>query len=135
MVTGWKKMIRLACLWMLVPCLVFMMTGCEGAQESGQAESGSTSSQQVLEAIQELSGRVGVPAGDIKIISEKNVTWPDGSLGCPQKGMMYTQALVPGTLIVLRFDDTEYEYHSGGGRAPFYCENPASPASAKSSAD
>ena len=134
MVTGWKKMIRLACLWMLVPCLVFMMTGCEGAQESGQAESGSKSSQQVLEAIQELSGRVGVPAGGIKIISEKNVTWRDGSLGCPQKGMMYTQALVEGTLIVLRVEGRDYQYHSGQGRAPFYCENPVGPAS-KSSAD
>ena len=111
-----------------------MMTGCEGAQESGQAESGSTSSQQVLEAIQELSGRVGVPAGGIKIISEKNVTWPDGSQGCPQKGMMYTQALVPGMLIVLRVDGSEYEYHSGSGRALFYCENPVSP-TPKSSED
>ena len=128
-------MIRLACLWMLVPCLVFMMTGCEGAQESGQAESGSKSSQQVLEAIQELSGRVGVPAGGIKIITEKNVTWRDGSLGCPKEGMMYTQALVEGTLIVLRVEGRDYQYHSGQGRALFYCENPVSPASAKSSED
>jgi hypothetical protein len=126
---------RVFCFWMLAPCLAFVMTGCEGEQESGQAVSTRESSQQVTEAIQDLAGRLGVPTGDIKAISEKNVTWRDGSLGCPQKGMMYTQALVPGTLIVLRVDGAEYVYHSGGGRAPFYCENPVGPAATKPSAD
>ena len=32
------------------------------------------------------------------------MTWTDGSLGCPQKGMSYTQALVEGELLLLRVD-------------------------------
>jgi hypothetical protein len=126
---------RMGCFWMLVPCLTFVLAGCEGEQESGQAVSAPESSQQVTEAIQDLAGRLDVPTGDIKAISEETVTWRDGSLGCPQEGMMYTQAMVPGTLIVLRIDDAKYEYHSGGGRPPFYCENPVSPAAAKPSLD
>ena len=102
--------------------------------QSGQAVSEPELSQQLTEAIQDLAGRLDVQSDDIKVIVEKNVTWRDGSLGCPKEGMMYTQALVPGMLIVLRVDGSEYEYHSGGGRAPFYCENPVSPVP-RSSAD
>ena len=125
---------RSICIWLLLPCLIFALASCEGSQESDQSDPVLKTSQQLKDAIQDLSGRLSVSPDDIRVITEKNVTWRDGSLGCPQKGMMYTQALVPGTLIVLRVDDTEYEYHSGGGRAPFYCENPVSPAS-NSSAD
>ena len=113
---------------------IFLLSGCESGLDSEQAQSVPEFSQPITKAIQDLSGRLGIQSGEIKVVSEKNLTWRDGSLGCPQEGMMYTQALVPGTLIVLRVDDTEYEYHSGSGRAPFYCENPVSPAP-KSSAD
>ena len=125
---------RVVCFWILVPCLTFVMAGCEGAVQSGQVVSESERSQQLTDAIQDLAGRLDVQSDDIKVIVEKNVTWRDGSLGCPRKGMMYTQALVEGALIVLRVDGRDYQYHSGQGRAPFYCENPVGPAS-KSSAD
>jgi len=114
---------------------VFLLSGCESGLDSEQVQSVPEFSQPITEAIQDLSGRLGIQYGEIKFVSKKNVTWPDGSLGCPQKGMMYTQALVPGTLIILRVDDVEYEYHSGDGRAPFYCESPVSPATAKPSLD
>ena len=125
---------RIVCFWLLVPCLTFVMAGCEGAVQSGQAVSEPELSQQLTEAIRDLAGRLDVQSDDIKVIVEKNVTWRDGSLGCPRKGMMYTQALVEGTLIVLRVEGRDYQYHSGQGRAPFYCENPVGPAS-KSSVD
>ena len=120
--------------WHFLMVVVFLLSSCEGRQESRQVESAPEVSQQITEVIQDLAGRLGVPSGEIKVVSEENVTWRDGSLGCPQKGIMYTPALVPGTRIILRVDDTEYVYHSGSGRAPFYCENPVSPVP-KSSAD
>ena len=112
----------------------FILTGCQPEQNTPRADMSLELSDLANEAIQNLAGRLEVPSGEVVFVREEDVTWRDGSLGCPQKDMMYTQALVPGTLIVLRVDDTEYEYHSGGGRAPFYCENPVSPAP-KSSAD
>ncbi|MGE5236104.1 MAG: hypothetical protein ACM3O7_07140 [Acidobacteriota bacterium] len=33
------------------------------------------------------------------------MTWPDASLGCPQSGVLYAQATVPGFRIVFRAAD------------------------------
>ncbi|WP_257956533.1 hypothetical protein [Nocardioides sp. B-3] len=38
--------------------------------------------------------------------------------------MVYTQAPVDGSRIILRADGTDYEYHSGASRPPFWCETP-----------
>lgn len=40
------------------------------------------------------------------------VVWPDGSLGCPQPGLSYTQALVPGWRLLLRHQDRVAVYHA-----------------------
>ena len=79
-------------------------------------------------AVTDLASRLGIPETDIVVLSEENVTWRDGSLGCPRPGMMYTQALVEGSRIVLRAGGRDYSYHSGAGKPPFYCEDPVSPA-------
>ena len=49
----------------------------------------------------------------------KNVTWPDGSLGCPEPGNSYTQALVEGYQIGLRHDDRFFDYRGADGDDPF----------------
>ena len=83
----------------------------------------------VKAAKEDLSQRLGVGLDIIKLVRHEEVTWRDGSLGCPRPGMSYTQALVNGTLIVLRSGEIDYEYHAGGGRAPFYCPSPEPPLS------
>jgi hypothetical protein len=82
---------------------------------------------QVVIAMTDLAGRLGVAADSIDVVSVEEVTWPDGSVGCPQPGMRYTQALVNGSRIVLRVDGVDYQYNSGGGREPFYCAEPGDP--------
>jgi len=79
-------------------------------------------------AIEDLTDRAGVSADEIVVISERQVTWRNGSLGCPRPDMMYTQVLIEGKLIVLRVGGKSHQYHSGGDRPPFYCENPEKPA-------
>jgi hypothetical protein len=81
----------------------------------------------VYQAKLDLSERLGISIEAIDLIRFEEVTWRNGSLGCPKPGMMYTQALVNGTLIVLRVQGTEYEYHSGGLGNPFYCPDPEPP--------
>ncbi len=76
----------------------------------------------VTQAKDDLAQRLAMDPGQIELVEAASVTWPDGSLGCPQPGMAYTQALVDGLLIRLRAGDRIYEYHSGAGRAPFLCE-------------
>ena len=48
------------------------------------------------------------------VISAEAVTFPDGSLGCPQPGMVYTQALVDGYKIVAEAGGKTYDYRGTG---------------------
>jgi hypothetical protein len=72
----------------------------------------------------DLAKRLGVDAGQVTVVSSSEVTWSDGSLGCPEPGMHYTQALVQGSRIILEAAGKQYHYHSGGTRPPFLCTNP-----------
>ena len=69
----------------------------------------------------DLAKQLSVAAADIKVLAAEAVTWPDGSLGCPQPGMMYTQALVAGYFIRLQVGQTIANYHGGGQGEPFRC--------------
>lgn len=80
----------------------------------------------VEQARSDLARRLSVPAERIEVVEVRSVVWPDGSLGCPQPGMRYIQVLTDGALILLRYEGRTYEYHSGGSRPPFLCEQ-ASP--------
>lgn len=75
----------------------------------------------VSPAVDDLAERVGASPGDIEVVSAEEVTWPDGSLGCPEPGMSYTQALVEGSKAVLRYEDRVYVYHAGDDDQPFLC--------------
>ena len=44
-----------------------------------------------------------------------------GSLGCPEPGRMYTQALIPGYLIRVQADATVLEYHANARGQWLYC--------------
>jgi len=75
-------------------------------------------------AIEDLAGRLGLAPEAIQLVSVEPVEWSDASLGCPQPGMMYAQVITPGYRVVLEAEGQEYEYHSGGMRDPFLCEQP-----------
>lgn len=74
------------------------------------------------QALQDLSGRLGVSTDAIEVESAEAVTWPDGSLGCPEPGHSYTQALVEGFRVILRHEGEVYDYHAGSDTPPFLCE-------------
>lgn len=77
----------------------------------------------VLQAKEDLADRLKVETEQIELVEFKAVVWPDSSLGCPQPGMAYTQVQREGYLISLRFEGKLFDYHGGGNRAPFLCEN------------
>ncbi|MGH2446837.1 MAG: hypothetical protein ACRDGD_12490 [Candidatus Limnocylindria bacterium] len=81
----------------------------------------------VAEVMRDAEERTGVPASEIVVVSAEAVTWSDGSLGCPQPGQVYTQALVPGYRVILDVEGEELSYHAddrGNYRA---CDNPQPP--------
>jgi hypothetical protein len=82
----------------------------------------------VADAVDDLAGRLGVDPADITVVTAEEVTWRDGSLGCPRPGMMYPQVLTSGSRVVLESRGDRYEYHAGGRRSAFLCENPEPPA-------
>jgi len=47
-----------------------------------------------------------------KVVKKEEVTWPDASLGCPEKDMMYGQALTPGYRIRLQAGSRTLDYHA-----------------------
>jgi hypothetical protein len=115
-------------------CATLVLTSCgsgeTATEEPGAGEdtvgesSGPAGPPVALEAAADLARRLDVAEDEVSVESVEEVTWNDGSLGCAEKGTMYTQALVDGSRIVLRVGDRTYEYHSGGSRAPFLCEKP-----------
>jgi hypothetical protein len=76
----------------------------------------------VIEAARaDAAKRSGLPPAQLQLLAAESVTWPDGSLGCPQKGMLYTQALVPGYRVKLRVGKEVWDYHAGERGAVMLC--------------
>lgn len=81
----------------------------------------------VAAAVADLAARENVDSGAVAVAEVREVTWSDGSLGCPKPGMSYTMALVPGTLVVLEIEGQQFEYHGARQGDLRYCENPKPP--------
>jgi hypothetical protein len=60
----------------------------------------------------EVAAQQSVKASDVKVVSAQAVNWPNGALGCPQPGMMYTQAIVPGYRVELEAAGKRFVYHA-----------------------
>jgi hypothetical protein len=79
-------------------------------------------------AVADLSARLASEPATISVVDYRDVTWGDGSLGCPRPDTMYIQRLTPGTLLVLRAaNGTTFEYHGGPEGALSYCASPRPP--------
>ena len=65
--------------------------------------------------IAELGTELARPPSDVHIERVQPVIWRDGSLGCPEPGMFYTQALVPGFRVILVVGERRFDYRTGRG--------------------
>ena len=81
----------------------------------------------IEKAKEDLAQQLSISTSQINLLEAQAVVWPDSSLGCPQPGMMYSQVLTPGYLILLGANNKDYEYHAGKGSDVIYCENPSPP--------
>ena len=64
--------------------------------------------------------RRGVSAAPV-LVSVRDVTWPDGALGCPQPGIVYAQVLVEGLQVIVTAGGASYDYRFGRGDTPTLC--------------
>jgi hypothetical protein len=88
-----------------------------------------------LDAIRKDLGSRGMADADIEVVEVHRTTWRDGSLGCPEPGSVYTQALVDGWRVLVKVGSSEYDYRFGSDpSSPTLCERDFSiptPASSK----
>jgi len=119
------------------PCLillVFMLMACTAQHDSNEqnntgvptmANDNSKIPQHLLawveQARDDLAQRLQIEPVDILTQLAEEVAWSDGAIGCPEPGMYYTQALVPGYRLVFRVTGTQYYYHGQRDKPPFYC--------------
>jgi hypothetical protein len=75
-------------------------------------------------AIADLADQTGLELSAIEVVSHDDVTWLDGSLGCPEPGRYYAEVLVEGYRIVLRANGADVSFHGANGQPPFRCDNP-----------
>ncbi len=60
----------------------------------------------------DAAARGGVDASAVRVVRAEARTFSDGSLGCPQPGQQYTQALVDGYQVVLEAQGRSYDYRA-----------------------
>ena len=69
----------------------------------------------------DAASKTGLSTNEIDVWRAHGVTWSDGSMGCPQPGEGYTQATVPGYLVVLDAGGTSLDYHLDDTGSFFVC--------------
>lgn len=90
-----------------------LATGCAQVPSTPSMPPSLTLETAVQAALADASRRTGLAIDAFQVLSASSVTWRDGSLGCPQPGRVYTQALVPGYRVRVRGAGQEFDYHAG----------------------
>lgn len=69
---------------------------------------------ELVDRVRQLaSDESGIEPDAFEVETATEVTWSDGSLGCPQPGQSYTQALVDGYWVVLTHEGETFDFRSG----------------------
>ena len=82
----------------------------------------SSDLQSIIDAAKkDAASRLGLSQDAIFVDSAKRVMWRDGSLGCPEPGALYTQALVRGWRVILRAGNQTLDYHAAANGHLILC--------------
>jgi hypothetical protein len=61
-----------------------------------------------------LASVLGIDAGQITVVSDAELEWPDSCLGVAQDGVACAEIVTSGHLIMLEANNLDYEYHTNG---------------------
>ncbi len=84
---------------------------------NGNAGESSAAEDAIARAKATLETTLGIPAGDIRFARATAAEWPDTSLGCPEKGMVYQPVVTSGHAVLLEVDKRVYTVHVAGSAA------------------
>ncbi len=111
----------LAALWVVAGCSAasssdgpLELSSNQPTQESAGPGAVDLPASVVDPVVAEVARLAGVPVEQVVVVSAEAVTFPDGSLGCPQPGMVYTQALVDGYKIVAEAGGKTFDFRGTG---------------------
>jgi hypothetical protein len=83
------------------------------AAPAGESVTAASVPREVRRAVvADAARRFQVAESAVVLSRAEQVTWNDGSLGCPQPGQMYTQMLVSGFRILATTSSGQMEYHT-----------------------
>ena len=81
----------------------------------------------LADLVADAAERTATELDAVEVVQAEAVTWNDGSLGCPEPGMFYTQALVDGYHVILRAGEDELDYRVGAAGGFRLCEDGGRP--------
>jgi hypothetical protein len=95
-----------------------------GPSPSSDSSSNAEAQAAVDAALQDAAGRLSLAtgAGDMHVQQVDARQWPDSSLGCPRPGVMYSQIVTPGYLIVISAAGKQLEYHADSRGRIVFCQ-------------
>ena len=76
----------------------------------------------VRAALADAAQHIGVPVDQLRVEQLQATQWPDSALGCPRPGMMYSQIVTPGYLVVISGAGKLLEYHTDAGSRVVLCK-------------
>ncbi len=74
--------------------------------------------------VTDAASRADIPESAVVLTRAERVTWPNGALGCPLPGNAYTEALVPGSWVVVTAGDLTLDYRASDRGGFALCERP-----------
>jgi hypothetical protein len=96
----------------------------DGSGEPGASGNAALPASITDPIVADAAARLRVDAPAVTIVDARTQTFSDGSLGCPEPGMMYTQALVDGYQVIVEANDTRLDYRGSAPGRFRICENP-----------
>jgi hypothetical protein len=75
-------------------------------------------------ATQDAAARLSLPSdtSDLHVQQVEARQWPDSSLGCPRQGVMYSQIVTPGYLVIISAAGKQLEYRADSRGRVVFCQ-------------
>lgn len=91
--------------------------------EEAPAVTGEVPEALINQVFDHAEGHTNSARSAMTVVTAEAVTWSDGSLGCPEPGMNYTQALVDGYWVKLSVGDAMLDYRLSANGGMKLCES------------
>lgn len=79
----------------------------------------------IVAIVEDAALRFEIDPSAVEVISAESVTWNDASLGCPEEGVLYSQALIDGYRVVVAGAEQNLDYRVDSNGQFRVCDDPS----------